>query len=281
MTRDSLCVGEDCLHRDETGERRRRTTDTGRLCPPCRKSVESDLGDLPGLYAACERILGGGSGQAETGQRRSNDRRGGMPFNTAAFELRSAISNVLCSWASLVVDERSVSPPARTVPAVADFLLRHLDWLAGHEAAGDFASETAELARRARRMTSSERVRKLPVGTCPEEGCAGTLEAAVRPGGPGGRSSVRCTVERAHRWSESEWLGLRARMASGQPGETHRPVWLGASEIARMWRVSPGSVYRMASEGSWRRRRRGKRTYYHVDDVTATLRGRGATALSE
>ncbi|PRW64202.1 helix-turn-helix domain-containing protein [Actinopolyspora mortivallis] len=196
-----------------------------------------------------------------------------MPFNTTAFELRSDISDILCSWASLIVDTRRVSRPERTVPSVSGFLLTHLDWLAEHEVGAELSAETAGLVERARRILSSEKVHAFAVGSCPERACTGTLRASVHPDTPGRLSEVRCTVERTHRWAESEWLRLGERV-SGESGRTRRPMWLGVAEITRMWNVSRGSVYRLASERSWRRCSRGRKTYYHSDDVAETMRDR-------
>ncbi len=44
-----------------------------------------------------------------------------------------------------------------------------------------------------------------------------------------------------------------------------------ARDIALLWGIAPGSVYRRASEDRWRRRARGGRTYYHEQDIHASL----------
>ncbi|MGW5822514.1 hypothetical protein ACWFR0_39495, partial [Streptomyces noursei] len=77
----------------------------------------------------------------------------GMPFNTAATEVRSGIVTTLASWSGLVAQERGVAAPARTVPALARWLVEHLEWLAAHPAAGEFSAELHRWARAARRVT--------------------------------------------------------------------------------------------------------------------------------
>ncbi|MBA6437044.1 hypothetical protein H3T12_21670 [Streptomyces sp. GMR22] len=44
-------------------------------------------------------------------------------------------------------------------------------------------------------------------------------------------------------------------------------IWLTAADISRLWGMAPGSVYRLANEGNWRRQRRGRKMYYHAGDV--------------
>ncbi|MCF3104177.1 hypothetical protein IPZ58_21665 [Streptomyces roseoverticillatus] len=54
--------------------------------------------------------------------------------------------------------------------------------------------------------------------------------------------------------------------------------WISAADIARLWGIAPGSVYRHASQAQWRRQTRTGRTYYHEADVQRTLESRKATA---
>jgi hypothetical protein len=49
------------------------------------------------------------------------------------------------------------------------------------------------------------------------------------------------------------------------------PRGLTADDIAHIWKISLGSIYRLASQRKWRRYRDGGRTYYHARDVTETL----------
>ncbi|MEU0528422.1 hypothetical protein [Streptomyces niveus] len=57
---------------------------------------------------------------------------------------------------------------------------------------------------------------------------------------------------------------------------------LTADDIVGLLRVSKGSVYRYAHQYRWRRYTDAGRSYYHPDDVTATLdqldQGKGGSA---
>jgi hypothetical protein len=46
---------------------------------------------------------------------------------------------------------------------------------------------------------------------------------------------------------------------------------LTADDIATVWRIPKGTVYRYAHAHRWRRYTQAGRAYYHPDDVTATL----------
>lgn len=48
---------------------------------------------------------------------------------------------------------------------------------------------------------------------------------------------------------------------------------LTADDIATVWRIPKGTVYRYAHDYHWRRYTQTGRAYYHPDDVTATLDG--------
>lgn len=242
------------------------------LCGACRESTGELLRALPHLYEECGRMLSSSGGPRE---RTSGGPLPGMPFNTAATEVRSGIVTTLASWSGLVAQERGMAAPARTVPVLARWLVEHLEWLAAHPAAGEFSAELHRWVRAARRVTSSGAVRRVPLGTCVESGCGGTLVA--RTGGPSaGAAEIRCDADAGHRWAEYEWAQLRGRMTPPGTGGTRRTQWVSPQDVARIWRVSLGSVYRLASENTWGRRRVGGRSHYDEADVRRTLSARMA-----
>lgn len=102
-----------------------------RLCAACRDVLAEHLCLLPARYAAFE-----------------HDRTPGTPLPRHAVETRTAMRGVLASWAHVVVTGRVVPRPVRSVPGLADFLHRHVDWLGAHPAAAEIATEVAELMAR-------------------------------------------------------------------------------------------------------------------------------------
>ncbi|MGG2463946.1 helix-turn-helix domain-containing protein [Streptomyces sp. RGM 3693] len=225
---------------------------------------------MPYLYEECGRLLSGSGGVRE---RTSGGPLPGMPFNTAATEVRSRIVVTLASWGGLVAQERSVAAPARTVPSLARWLVGQVEWLAAHPAGGEFSVELQRLVRAAHRVTSPGGARRVPVGACVESGCAGTLVARTG-GAAAGLAEIRCDADAGHRWAECEWGQLRGRMTPAGAGGRRRTQWLSPQDVSRIWRVSMGSVYRLASENAWGRRRVGGRSYYDEADVRRTLSAR-------
>nr|QDG00832.1 hypothetical protein [Streptomyces griseus] len=232
-----------------------------------------------------------------------------MPFNTAALEARSSIVSVLSSWSALVAEERRVPAPQRTAGRLAAFLLRHADWLASHEASGDLSREVARLAGAARQVIDPGPGRRIPIGTCVEAGCPGMLTATVRADRPALPAEIVCDASAGHRWIGHQWLQLSRRLNSPtglptpgvvlpggrtEPGrrteragartnrhveaEQERTRWIGATDIARLWKIPSGTVYRHASHQQWRRRSEHGRTYYNGADVERTLSALRRTA---
>ncbi|MFC9480340.1 hypothetical protein [Streptomyces griseus] len=295
------CVGAICAGRRAAGEAGRTANAGLRLCQACLDRLSTELRRLPELYEACGRRLDGGA-QDALRPRTSGGPLRGMPFNVQAAEARTEILTVLGSWAGAVAEKRGVAAPRREVLPLRVFLGRHLAWLAAHDAAGDFCGEVARLARRARRVADPEVRRRLPIGGCAEPDCSGSLTAVVGPGQPRTPAVISCDRDPGHRWLGHEWLQLSDRLrgtasAGGGPsrradaeakaagGEaeaadsaaaTAAVRWVTAADVARLWQMPTGTVYRHASEAGWRRHSARGRTYYRGEDVVATLAGRGA-----
>ncbi|UED85137.1 hypothetical protein [Streptomyces profundus] len=139
-------------------------------------------------------------------------------MNPAAAEIRSTIRNVLASWGGLVAEERRLAPPTRDIPTLARFLGRHIEWLARHPAAGDMVDEIRDLTRRARNIAYPNNVRRVPIGGCPDDGCAGELVALIRRQDDVLPSEIVCTVSPSHSWPVTWWTRL-ARQIRTRQGE--------------------------------------------------------------
>ncbi|MCH0542337.1 hypothetical protein I3F58_22850 [Streptomyces sp. MUM 203J] len=286
----TACEGAGCRRQEAAGRARRHAEQNTRLCSGCGHRFVAELKALPGLYEECGTLL---AGSDQPRERTSGGPLPGMPFNTAAAEARSSVVGVLRSWAAMVLDDRfgggrhaaAIRTPG-TVAELAAFLVRHSDWLAAHDAAGEVSEEVARLVRRARRVIDPEPLRRVTIGACTKPDCSGGLTATVRPSHARFPAEITCDTDPAHRWLGHEWLQL-SRLMAGQrgaesvrePGDSgNSPAeevrWIAAGDIAALWGIAPGSVYRHASEHQWRRRSQGGRTYYHDADVRTTLEGR-------
>lgn len=214
-TRDELttagtirrCVAAGCGRDPEGGEPQPRPADTGTLlCRPCRNRVHHQLGRLPRLYRESDRLL---NAQAKQVERVSGGRNIGIPLNGAAVDARADVRGFLAAWSQLIVDEREVSAPARTVPAMAEFLLRHQNWIDRHEAVGEFTAELFRAFARLQRLETAVPTRRITVSRCPEDGCPGELEAVLRPQDSRTGSQIRCTHTKEHTWATEQWSSLR------------------------------------------------------------------------
>ena len=264
----SLCAGPGCWWRHQNGQSRRRVVPGLRLCQACRRNLGTRLKNLPELYDECGRLLAG-SGQSR--DRTSGGPMPGIPFNTTAADVRDAILGVLASWSGLVVKERQVTAPPRTVSALADFLGKHVDWLAAHVAATEFTDEVLRLARSARLVAYPSPIRRVPVGACVETGCTGELVALVHPQEQLLPPEISCNADSSHSWRAHQWMQLSRRIRAAPSVTTSTTRWLSARDISCLWFIPQGSVYRLASEQRWRRRSQAGRTHYHEADVTRTL----------
>jgi hypothetical protein len=142
---------------------------------------------------------------------------GGINLNAAAVAIRTDMITVLASWAGLIVDERRVPRPRRRdVRSLADFLVRHLDWLAGHSAAGDAAAEIAALVRAAEDTISPDRAVRMELGPCDLSGCGRVISVTVRGDGDPTPSTIRC--EGGHMLPPRRWLMLKHRIERARHG---------------------------------------------------------------
>jgi len=113
----------------------------------------------------------------------------------------------------MVVEERDLTIwPADTVPAMSAWLLSHVDWLAAHEAAEEWAAEWESLRSQARRAAHPSGVRRFDVCRCVEADCPGTLTVVLRPVDDLLPSAISCDVDPDHVWSSGQWVALGRRI---------------------------------------------------------------------
>lgn len=180
-----------------------------RLCGDCLRQARKNLTALPDLYEECVDYVFGGP-RNPTRQRVTGTREM-APLNDSAIETRSNITGVLASWASTVAEEKGVPAPGSSVGCLTDFLVAHLDWLAGHPAAVHFADETENLVAQARRTVDpAPDARLVTLGLCVEPGCAEILSAAAPGQRIAAEQGISCTA--GHSWKTHEWFLLQSRI---------------------------------------------------------------------
>ncbi|WP_432839319.1 hypothetical protein [Dactylosporangium sp. CA-092794] len=159
---------------------------------------------LPGLYRDCEEnLVRTRQGIAE---RVRTSGAPGIVLNESAVRVRSDIADVLSSWCALVVQERRPArrPRSRAAADLTAFLDPHVDWLARHPAAGDFAAEVHALTAVARRVSDRTDQDPRTLGRCDRQGCGSSVH--LYDGADGTARQARCTA--GHVWQPHEWLRL-------------------------------------------------------------------------
>jgi hypothetical protein len=177
-----------------------------RLCPSCRSLLADRLASLPRLYQACEQAL---EIRRQNTVRVIRGRRPtGICLDDLTVAVRGDTIRVLASWCEMIVDERGVTGPGSLdVRALTSFLQAHVDWLATHAVAADFAAEIAGLVADARRVLDPAQVRTIELGPCARDGCARMVRASIGTVNQGPVAQVRCDA--GHTWPPRQWLDLR------------------------------------------------------------------------
>jgi hypothetical protein len=182
-------TSDECVGRHD---RPRRALDGKYLCGGCQDRLEWTIAELPAHYDELGQVLAV-AGQA--GQRVSGSASRPLPINTAVADHRHHIRAVLTSWARLVFEERGITPPADEVPAIAAFLVTHVDWCCGHDWVAELLSEVRRCSGRARALLDPDH--RLPTGercrVVPENGerCEGVISMVQ---GRNEQWTARCSV---------------------------------------------------------------------------------------
>ena len=118
-----------------------RPVGDGYVCQHCADRLERALGDVPALWEELDTVLTKQARYAAAEFRRGEQ---ALPFNDAASELGWVLRNTLATWCRLIGEERGKDLPDDNPPAMAKWLLSHVNWLrhhrAGHEAAEEILS---------------------------------------------------------------------------------------------------------------------------------------------
>lgn len=181
-----------------------------RFCTACHQELNTALSSLPTAYTQSEAaLLPHGVSSVRKGGKDS--RPTGISLNEEVITFRSDLIAVLASWADLVVNERSTSKPtARRPDALVPFLLIHLDWLAAHPAAGEFAEEIRQLTRRAHHVIHNRHHPVVRIGNCLHPDCDAPINTLASPAGSQGLLNISCTA--GHSWKPHEWLLLHKQL---------------------------------------------------------------------
>ena len=185
------------------------------LCAACISQSARNLRVLPGLHQECLHHVS--PTYRRTNPTRVSGSRRQDYLNISVLDARHNILATLESWSEIVVEKLRVPAPARSVPQLARFLTRHLEWLAAQPPAADFADEVESLVAELRSTIDPEpgELRTL-IRRCVAEGCDGMISAAPQGGGGAGGNVIACSA--GHSWEMHEWLNLRLLMERQRKG---------------------------------------------------------------
>lgn len=200
-----LCASPYCRTDPNTGEPRPHLAADGLvICYSCRGRAINQTGELPHLYAGDLESALTTTGRAGTLVSGTAER--GLPLNLAVAEARAEIRRFLRDWAKLVADLRGIHPHGATGLVLADFLVGNADWLlARADYAGKFAGDAHDTWRMTVRAAYPAGNRRVPVGFCPMDDCAGELGALIRDDRP---TMVACDFDPGHTWTKAQWIAL-------------------------------------------------------------------------
>lgn len=199
------CAGSDCHLPPHAG---------ALLCDRCVARLQADLRGLRDIYEESEHSLA--RPPTSLRQRVSGSRPIGIVLDDRTVAVRSEMTTTLASWARMIIDERGLtSRDQRDVRSLLCFLARHLDWLARHPAAADFADEVTRLVESAGELGGPGPVRLIALGHCLRAGCAGTLHAVIpAPGSTDRTTPHQVSCDTGHSLPPRQWLLLADRLNS-------------------------------------------------------------------
>jgi hypothetical protein len=195
----------------------RRALDGLDICAWHYGRCERAVAEIPALYESLgRRLVPGSSGL--TGMPRAG-RDPGLNLNPRIVTLRADTRNTLSTWARIAVEERRMTTPADTIPAMAAFIAAQIDWYAHHEGTRQFVNDMIGTHGDARRLNDPSHVRTFEVAPCPEDGCEGVLVARLRSTDALLPHDVTCDSSPlddegapVHYWPADKWMTLGRRI---------------------------------------------------------------------
>jgi hypothetical protein len=199
---NDLCVLD---HGDDPAE----ALPTLRLCRSHRDGLRRDLERLPSLHARLATALATGGTSSGTG-RVSGSSSEPLPIRADVADLRDQIRHDLVWWAIFVAEERGHAQPANTVHAIAEWLGRHVEWIAGHSvAAVECPPVMRSLAGRAHALLNPSGAKRIEIGACHDSveagPCGGTLWATCRAEDDPRPSEIYCDGPCGARLDPTQW----------------------------------------------------------------------------
>lgn len=173
-------------------------------CSSCARGYERDLGNVHATVGELETTLA---------KRRTNFPNGNggpgretpLPFHDPASEVLWALGNELSTQVRMVSEERGAEPSGDTLPAMAGWMLHHVEWVRHQRFGHEFVEGMRFIMREACRIVDRPPER-VYAGPCAD--CGGDLyakpDAAMAECRPCG---VEFSVDEMREWMKSQVYG--------------------------------------------------------------------------
>lgn len=137
------------------------------VCMRCSHRLQRALGDTTYLVGQLDVILAKQAAYRDRNERRSAETP--LPIDLRAAELSSQLRGHYVAWVRLISEERGRDLPKENLPAMARWLLHHVEWLRHHEAGADAIDEICGDIDAVRRLIDIPPYRTtFTFGPCPE-----------------------------------------------------------------------------------------------------------------
>lgn len=172
--------------------------------------------------------------------------------------IRRLAQDQLDGWCRVVMEDRPIRngatlPLGTDVPAMAQFLSRHADWMSGHEAAQDCRDEVRDLARKCHQIVSPRQRESMSIGRCPLEipGEQDVLEVCD------GDVRVRLGSDDQEGWAACSKCGETAVASWWEEkmfGDPELRRWLTDRDVVTFMHSAYGQVIQQATVRQWVKR---------------------------
>jgi len=154
----------------------------GWVCQRCADRLSVALGDVTALWGDLDTVLTRQAHYSDAEGRGGSEKA--LPFNANASEIGWVLRNTLTTWCRLIGEERGrVLPTADNPPAVAGWLLGHVEWLRHHRAGAEAVEEITSAVHAVRKAVDRP-AERIYAGPCAD--CGGDMY------GKPGATSVHC-----------------------------------------------------------------------------------------
>jgi hypothetical protein len=154
-----------------------------------------------------------------TGSHATNPTIAPLLVSAQILDVRAHCRARMASLCLMVIDERELHTEhlsALDVPAMADLLDRHADWIGEHEAADVAVRELERSARDLGAIAADSVPKRQDVGPCPGTNngkpCPGMVRATIRRDDDLLPSTLACSGTPSHEWPAAEWRVLERRL---------------------------------------------------------------------